>query len=149
MEDSETLDTDGTPRPVVLVAEDDDGVREVVAGMLSEADMEVLCARNGQEAVGTVLRDDGRIQAIVLDLMLPVMDGKAALVEIRRQRPQLPVVIMSGLDGREILGPPLAGSVAAVLRKPFRLAELVVAVRGAIAGDPTELPSTKKCGGQR
>ncbi len=148
MGDSTAIDAAHLPRPVVLVAEDDDGVREVTVQMLADAGLEVLCARDGREAVERVRSEGPRICAVVLDLMMPVMDGRTALREIRRLRPDLPVVVTSGLDGREVLGRTLASSVAAVLRKPYRMSELVEAVQRAAAWKRTQVTSTASQGGR-
>ncbi|MEW6488648.1 MAG: response regulator [Thermodesulfobacteriota bacterium] len=135
-------------RPVVLVAEDDEAVRELARKVLVEAGMEVLCTRDGCEAVDRVRAEGGRIRVVVLDLMMPVMDGKTALRKIRRLQPDLPVVVASGLDGRQVLGPELAAQVAVFLRKPYRSVELVEALRRATRGDRMPTATMELQGGR-
>jgi len=62
-----------SPSPRVLVVDDDDAIRSMLAEALGFEGYEVECARDGQEALGYIRRAPP--QAIVLDLMMPVMDG--------------------------------------------------------------------------
>ena len=61
-------------RPLLLLAEDDDDTRETIATLLSDAGYEVLPVRHGGEAV-KALEGGARPQVIVLDLVMPVMNG--------------------------------------------------------------------------
>jgi two-component system cell cycle sensor histidine kinase/response regulator CckA len=101
----------------VLVVDDEDLVRGVVKAMLERRGCAVLTAANGSEAVDLFRREAGRVDAVLLDLNMPVMDGERALEEIRALNPAVAVWIMTGYDpaGREER---LAGHVRGVLRKP-------------------------------
>ena len=57
----------------------------------------MMAAGGGRDALAIVrAADDDRIDAVVLDLAMPDLDGREALLEIRRLRPELPVVVASG-----------------------------------------------------
>jgi PAS domain S-box-containing protein len=118
----------------VLVVDDDDAVREVASEFLVRDGLDVVTAGGGREAL-KVLRDDvaGKIDAVVLDLAMPDLDGRETLLEIRRLRPELPVVVASGFrEDRNAERFPTE-EIASFVRKPYEAEDLVDAVRAALA----------------
>ena len=117
----------------VLIVEDNDDLRALLGDVLDDAGFDVLAVGNGAEALRAI--QAWRPAAIVLDLMMPVMDGAAFLKE-RRHIPHLaavPVLVLTAhphhhrvLEG---LGP------TAVLRKPYDLDELISAVQALCVGE--------------
>ena len=107
----------------VLVVDDDPSIRNLVAEELRYRGYSVIVARNGSEALDCL--DVTTPDVIVLDLMMPVMDGWTFLEHYRNQagRRSVPIIAVSAegylLPGYEALG------VTAFLRKPFDLNELV------------------------
>jgi two-component system response regulator FlrC len=79
--------------PLVLVAEDDDGMRGLLTQILEEGGLRVVAAEDGQRAV-TLLRQQAP-RAVLTDLKMPRMDGMALLRWIVRERPGLPVVVLT------------------------------------------------------
>jgi CheY-like chemotaxis protein len=111
----------------VLVVEDEDAVGQIVVDTLADEGYEVRRARNGRE--GLELLDDWRPDVILLDLMMPVMDGWAFRAEqCRRGGPAaaVPVVVISGTRDARARAADL-GAVAAIT-KPFDLDEVVATV---------------------
>jgi len=109
------------------VIEDDSEIRLVVADLLEEAGFEVTLARNGDEALRQ-LRLGQAPCVIVLDLMMPVMDGWTFRTE-QMKDPRLaaiPVVLISGAADAEESARKLA---ADLLTKPFKAESLIAAVR--------------------
>lgn len=120
-------------QPIVLVADDDAGVRALVRIVLRRAGYTVLEARTGREALDTVRGRGEVLDAVLLDVMMPEMNGHEALPELRRARPDLPVVFFSGFDVNEVaehLASP--GAYTAFVPKPFENDELVAEVRRAV-----------------
>jgi CheY-like chemotaxis protein len=114
----------------VLVVDDDDAIRTLIARVLKRAEYEVGLAANGSEALAQL-----RIHpftTVVLDLMMPVMSGFEVLEYLRTNddagSPAVVVVSAAGERDLETIHSPL---VRAVLRKPFDLAELLGAVEKA------------------
>jgi two-component system, OmpR family, response regulator CpxR len=89
-----------TPRrPSVLVVDDDDSIREVLAEVLRDEGYEVACAANGEQALGE-LRRHGHPDLMLLDLMMPVLSGWEVL-ELLQASPdlsQIPVVVVSAMS---------------------------------------------------
>src|SRR5689334_9344419 len=95
------VEADMSRRPSVLIVDDDVDIREVLAEMLDAFGFDVLTAANGREALATVRQMRQRPSAIVLDLMMPIMDGYGFLEE-RSSDPALaciPVAIVTAGHG--------------------------------------------------
>jgi two-component system, OmpR family, response regulator CpxR len=89
-----------TPRrPNVLVVDDDDSIREVIAEVLRDEGYDVSCAANGEQAL-TEMRKDRRPDLVLLDLMMPVMSGweLLELLEVTPELSQIPVVVVSAMS---------------------------------------------------
>src|SRR5437588_12716538 len=88
----------------VVIAEDDPDIRFLVADVLeSDGRFQVVAeASNGAEAVR--LAEEHQPDAVVLDLMMPVMDGGTALPKIRQVAPKAAVVVLSVIAERDALG---------------------------------------------
>jgi CheY-like chemotaxis protein len=112
----------------VLLVEDDDAIRSLMARMLTILGCWVETASNGLEGVDLFLSDKDRFDLVVTDIQMPVLDGYEAVRQIRKVRPQTPVVCMSGADSVTLL----PGT--AFLSKPFTLAEVQDCVHKALAG---------------
>jgi len=112
-------------RPRVLIVEDDPDLRGLMAQLLTNAGFDTDVAINGQDALDHAL--DNPPSVIVLDMMMPVMDGWAFRVYQRccLTLANVPVVVLSAVpvDGLHNVG------AAATLQKPFDGAELIAAVR--------------------
>jgi CheY-like chemotaxis protein len=119
----------------VLVVDDDEAVLELAGEFLERAGLAVVAAGGGRDALAIIRAESGaEIAAVVLDLAMPDLDGRDTLLEIRRLRPDLPVVLASGFG--EDVGAERAADdeIAAFLRKPYEPDDLVEAIRTALSG---------------
>lgn len=117
----------------VLIVEDNDDLRTLLRDVLVDAGFEVVAVANGAEALEIVRHS--RPSAIVLDLMMPVMDGPSFLRE-RRRTPALasvPVLVLTAHPFHHLVLDGL--SPTAVLRKPYDVDELVAAVQALCDGE--------------
>lgn len=83
------------PRRRVLVVDDDPDLRIFLCDLLAHWQYEPVQAASGWEALEALQR--GKVDVVVLDLVMPTMDGLDTLHEIRRQYRDLPVIMMSAL----------------------------------------------------
>jgi CheY-like chemotaxis protein len=95
----------------VLVVEDDDDIREVIAEILRAEGYEVFCAQNGLRAL-EVIQKERRPDLVLLDLMMPIMSGWEVLEELQAEESlaQIPVVVVSAMHApgaREHLSKPV------------------------------------------
>ncbi len=103
--------------PTILVVDDDTSVRSMLSLALGDEGYEVITASNGQEGLEQVRRCQPAV--ILLDLMMPVMDGGQMLQRLREQQDTTPVVLLSAVL-REYRGDALPQA-DAYLAKPFNL----------------------------
>ena len=117
---------------VLLLAEDDSGVRRIAGGLLRSQGYEVLEATNGEEACTLAAAHQGAIAAAILDVVMPRMSGPEAARRLQQARPGLPILLCSGYTG-------LAHKEAAFapdwqwLQKPYAVADLLACVRRMLA----------------
>ena len=106
-----------TRTTTILVADDDDDVREVLAEALEGPGRQLLQAKNGVEAVRWAT--SAPVDLIVLDLLMPEMDGVEAYRRIHAARPELPVVIVTGHAESDLMLKVLEIGPFTVLQKPL------------------------------
>lgn len=128
----------------VLVVEDDGAVRRAVERALSFEGYDVVTARDGAEALAVVLND--RIEAIVLDVMMPIVDGLEACRRIRARGDTTPILI---LTARTEVSDRVAGLDAGAddyLVKPFALEELLARLRALLRRSSGAIAAVMKVG---
>ena len=101
---------------VILVAEDDAVVRNLVRLMLSKEGYAVLTAKDGQEALELCEKFADPIHLLLTDVVMPRMTGLELAERIREQRPETKIMVMSGQTATTILE---KNTPDAFLRKPF------------------------------
>jgi len=124
----------------VLLVEDDPSIREVTALGLEQAGFRVTTAADGRD--GLARFRDGRFALVVLDVMLPELDGLEVCREIRRES-RVPVLMLSARGDTVDVVVGLELGADDYVTKPFELAELVARMRAALrrgTDTPTERP---------
>ena len=116
----------------VLIVDDDEAIRTMVERVLRREKFQVDLARDGFEAIEKIAHNDYTV--ILLDLMMPRVDGFGVIEFLERHRPELgrTVIVMSAnVPGAS--DAVRAGRVSRVLAKPFDLNELLDCVKGSTA----------------
>jgi len=122
-------------RKRVLLVEDNRNLRVTTSRMLGHLGFDVTAAANGTEAV-ELFRGGGQPpDVVVLDALMPGMNGVSVLRALRELAPGVPVVMCSG-SPEELSRAEAAGEVAAVLGKPYDLDTLAETLRRALGGLP-------------
>jgi PAS domain S-box-containing protein len=106
----------------VLLVDDDADVRAVAAAMLAEAGHEVIEAGSGGAALDLLTDPDLKIDLMVADIVMPGMNGIELAHVVRRRRPEMPVLFVTGYGGAAL--PAHQPPPGELLRKPFRAADL-------------------------
>jgi CheY-like chemotaxis protein len=109
---------------LVLVIDDDAGVRRTVCRMLSFLGFSAIQAADGREGVETFARHVDEIVLVILDMTMPTMNGEETFREIRRVRADTPVILTSGYSEIEATRRFTAKGLAGFLEKPFTPSDL-------------------------
>jgi two-component system cell cycle sensor histidine kinase/response regulator CckA len=117
----------------VLVVDDEPAVRAATVAILSSSGYRVLEAEGGEVATRLFLARGAEVDVVLLDLAMPGMNGEQTLVELKRLRPDVPVVLLTAYAEDELRLRGIRGQLAGIVAKPFSYEELVNAVKGAAA----------------
>lgn len=115
----------------ILLVEDEDMVRAVAERALTRAGYTVVTAANGEEGLERIAAMEA-IDLLVSDVVMPTLDGPSMVTEIRRERPALPVLFMSGY-AEEQLRKSIDLNRVSFLPKPFSVAQLTETVARVLA----------------
>ncbi|RMG06481.1 MAG: PAS domain S-box protein [Planctomycetota bacterium] len=113
----------------VLVVDDERHVREVARATLEDEGYAVVTASGGREALRRVRAEGARLRLVILDLIMPDLGGEEVLEELRRTRPDLPVILTSGYEEEMATRRMERSSLHGFLKKPYRLEALLELVR--------------------
>ncbi len=132
-------DGDNDKRATILIVDDQEMVRTLVADLLGDLDYKVITAKDGQEAVALYRkmmeearkqeRQEHPVDLVILDMILPKGDGKETFEHLREINPDVRVILSSGYDVddrvREVLGHGALG----FIQKPYHIETLLNMVR--------------------
>jgi two-component system, cell cycle response regulator CpdR len=116
----------------VLLAEDEEALRGFIVRALAEEGHEVVAVADGVSALDTLARDRGRFQLLLTDVRMPVMDGIELALAAARDHPDLIILLMTGFADQRERAHGLDALVHDVITKPFSIAEIKHAVKGAL-----------------
>src|SRR5262249_43562130 len=132
----EVVEPESTPGHNILVVDDEEAVMDVVRRFLESAGHNVTCCASGAEALDLVAQ--GQLaDLVILDLMIPREDGVVTFQRLRQRRPNIPVLLCTGLLQGDPTPQILQAGGVGLLRKPFRMNELWYAVNQTLAGETT------------
>ena len=117
----------------ILIAEDEEPLRGLVARALAEDGHKVETAADGAEALDKLQREGGRFDLLLADIKMPVMDGLALALATARDFPSLPILLMTGFADQRERASGLEALISDVISKPFSVAEIKFAVAAALA----------------
>lgn len=125
----------------ILLAEDDDNVRQFVARALEHAGHDVVAAEDGGLAAELAESEAGAFDLLLSDIKMPVMDGIALALQVAPRFPEMPIVLMTGFADQRERAHGLEALIYDVIAKPFSLADLITKIADALAGKPAEIVS--------
>jgi two-component system, cell cycle response regulator CpdR len=120
----------------ILLAEDDQNVRDFVSRALKHAGHDVVEAEDGGLASEIVVEEKGRFDLLLSDIKMPVMDGIALALSVGASFPKLTIVLMTGFADQRERAHGLDQLIYDVIPKPFTMQALMDKVGDALAGRP-------------
>ncbi|MCB9565198.1 MAG: response regulator [Kofleriaceae bacterium] len=138
-----TSSTVAVPRPApsstefggtetILLVEDSEAIRRVTTRILSRAGYAVLAASSGTAALDVAARHAGAIHLVLTDVVMPGLDGPALVEALRRRRPDLRVLYMTGYADATVVHDDVVEAGRDLIGKPFSALELRLRVRRAL-----------------
>ncbi len=103
----------------ILVVDDEKLVRDTVKNMLEIGGFNTLLASNGEEAIKIYNKNKEKIDMVLLDMTMPIMDGEETFRELRRINPDVKVLLSSGYNEKDILERFIGKGLAGFIQKPF------------------------------
>ncbi len=122
-------------RGVLLLVEDDAAVRNVAKAMLERQGFDVLTAVNGVEAVAIFREKYAGVRLVLSDLSMPRMNGWETLAELRKIRPDIPVILASGYDETQVMEGANDERPQAFLHKPYTWGALKAVLGKVLEGE--------------
>lgn len=118
---------------LILIVEDEPSIQEVTKATLEECNYRILTARDGIEAISLYAEHKHDISLVLMDIMMPSMDGLTAVRTLQKLNPNVKVVAMSGLATNSQLAQAIGTSVKAFLPKPYTTQNLIETVQNVLS----------------
>jgi PAS domain S-box-containing protein len=129
--DEKTAAAPETQSPILIV-DDEEVVRQAASDILRSQGYEVLAAENGRQAVDLFRQRDGRFALVLLDLTMPVMGGPQSIGKLKAIRPEVPVLVSTGLNEETAMRRFAGADIAGFIQKPYTLRALAEKIRGIL-----------------
>ena len=117
----------------ILIADDEEAMRALVARALALDDHVIVTAEDGAEALDILTSENGTFDLLLTDIKMPVMDGIALALAVARDFPRLTILLMTGFADQRERASGLNAIVHDVVTKPFSVADIRTAVMDALA----------------
>jgi signal transduction histidine kinase/CheY-like chemotaxis protein len=126
----------------ILLVDDEATIREYCGELLKGYAYTVLTARSGEEALEVFVREKGRIDLVISDLIMPGMGGKRCLDEMLKLDPGAKVLMMTGYAVSDHIRKALETGARGVLNKPFSGQEMATMIRSILDEEPISSQTT-------
>jgi CheY-like chemotaxis protein len=124
--------------PRILIADDEDSMRALVARAIAMDGHDIVTAQDGAEALEILTREQGAFDLLLTDIQMPIMDGIALALSAARDFPQLTILLMTGFADQRERASNLSAIAHDVITNPFSVADIRTAVADALASRKAE-----------
>ncbi|MBW4494943.1 MAG: PAS domain S-box protein [Oscillatoria princeps RMCB-10] len=128
---SEDVEIPPGQKELILVVDDEPDLREITEIALQKYAYRVLTASNGIEAVALYAQYKDEISVVLLNMMMPYMDGPTAIRTLQKIKPSVKIIAVSGLPSSEMIAEATCLGVTAFLSKPYTAKELLKTLQKA------------------
>ncbi len=120
---------------MILVVEDEHAIREITKTSLETYNYKVLTASDGIEAIALYAQHKNEISAVLMDMMMPSMDGPTAIHTLKKINPQVKIIAISGLASSDRVAAAMDTGVKAFLAKPYTAKELLNTINAVLSAN--------------
>lgn len=120
------------PLATILVAEDEDSIRDICRRVLEGAGYRVLASVNGQAAIELLAQMGETVDLVLADVVMPVAGGEVIYEYLRRANSPIPLIFTSGYAPGGAPSDLLKSPGVTLLRKPYTVAQLLTTVKAAL-----------------
>jgi CheY-like chemotaxis protein len=124
--------------PRVLIADDEDSMRTLVARAIAMDGHDTVTAQDGAEALEILTREQGAFDLLLTDIQMPIMDGIALALSAARDFPRLTILLMTGFADQRERASNLSAIAHDVITTPFSVADIRTAVADALSARKPE-----------
>jgi CheY-like chemotaxis protein len=110
---------------VILLVDDEEAIREVTKAILESYNYQTITAKNGMEAITIYAQYQNQIKVVLMDMMMPEMDGNTAIRTLKTINPQVKIIASSGRNMQHLLEDNNETQVTGILLKPYSNEELL------------------------
>jgi two-component system, cell cycle sensor histidine kinase and response regulator CckA len=118
----------------ILIVEDEEDILDYLDSILSDAGCIIHRARNGQEGVDLYREHSADIDLVIMDMIMPVMDGCEAIEHLKQINPDLKVIVATGYSKGEVIEHTRSLGISHFIFKPFKVADLLILIREVMQG---------------
>jgi two-component system, cell cycle sensor histidine kinase and response regulator CckA len=119
----------------LLIVDDEESIRELTKEILCEVGYKVLTTASGREAIDIYSKGKEAISLVILDLIMPEMDGKACLEELLKINPDVKILLASGYSANGPARQAIARGAKGLINKPYDIRQLLQMVREVLDAD--------------
>ncbi|VVB94784.1 Chemotaxis protein CheY [uncultured archaeon] len=117
----------------VLIVDDEPQILEITRAILEKSGYKVITASNGMEAIALYKQNNCEIKIILMDMMMPVMDGPMSIQELRKVNPEVRIIAVSGLTDKDKIEKIKETQPHAFLTKPYTTEKLLMTIHEVIS----------------
>jgi nitrogen-specific signal transduction histidine kinase/ActR/RegA family two-component response regulator len=114
---------------LILIVEDEPAIQQVAQTSLEVHHYRALIASDGVEAIALYTQHQKEISLVLMDMMMPTMDGLTLLRSLQNINPQVKIIVMSGLATKSLVADVKRAGASAFLPKPYTASELLEAIQ--------------------
>lgn len=112
-------------RGMILIIDDEIAIRDAVADILEMVNVPTIAASNGKDGIELYRQHADNIQAVLLDMRMPIMSGPETYRALRQLNPAIPIILSSGYDDAENAATFQGDSNVVFLHKPYSMDTLI------------------------
>jgi DNA-binding response OmpR family regulator len=121
-------------RELILIVDDEDAVTLLAEHVLTAEGYRVVTARDGFQALEVFRKLHAEIRLVILDFVMPIVDGAQVLAQMRRINTEVPILLTSGFTANEGLKELLRKGLCGFIPKPLAQRKLLLSVRATLDG---------------